>query len=216
MSGFTAENLLACYANGVFPMADSRHDPSLFILDPEERSILPLERFHVSRSLKKTVRRDVFYVTCNTAFTTVLEACAAPGPGREDTWINLPLMRAYQELHKACYAHSVECWKGETFQGGLFGVSLGGAFFGESMVSHTPNASKTALVHLVARLHLGGFQLLDIQFPTDHLNRFGAKNIPRSLYHKRLEHALYLEADFYSAPSVLSGSEVLQAIGHMS
>lgn len=197
MAAFDARDLLDCYARGVFPMADAREDARVFLIDPERRGVIPLERFHVPRRLARTVRADPFEVRANTAFQQVVQACAALGPGRTETWINRPIERLYLQLHKWGHAHSLECWQGGELVGGLYGVALKGAFFGESMFSRRRDASKVALVHLVARLLAGRFLLLDAQFMTEHLSQFGAEEIGRPEYHRRLARALAVEADFY-------------------
>lgn len=197
MSAFGARDLLDCYARGVFPMADAREDSRVFLIDPERRGVLPLRGFHVPKRLARTVRADPFEVRVDTAFHEVVLACAASGPGRMETWINRPIEQLYLRLHDLGHAHSVECWQGDELVGGLYGVSLKAAFFGESMFSRRRDASKVALVHLVARLVAGGYRLLDAQFMTEHLAQFGAEEIPRLAYHRRLRHALEAEADFY-------------------
>jgi leucyl/phenylalanyl-tRNA--protein transferase len=197
MSAFDARDLLDCYARGVFPMADAREDSRVFLIDPERRGVIPLDRFHVSRRLARTVRSDAFEVRFDTAFHQVILECAASGPGRSETWINRPIENLYLQLHRLGRAHSVECWQGGELVGGLYGVSLRGAFFGESMFSRRRDASKVALVHLVARLIAGGFVLLDTQFMTDHLSQFGAEEISRAAYHRRLAKALEVDASFY-------------------
>lgn len=197
MSAFDARDLLDCYARGVFPMADAREDARVFLIDPERRGVIPLDAFHVSRRLARTVRSEPFEVRVDTAFHQVVLACAAAGPGRTETWINRPIERLYLELHELGHAHSVECWRDGELVGGLYGVSLGGAFFGESMFSRRRDASKVALVHLVGRLIAGGYRLLDTQFMTEHLAQFGAMEIARAEYHRRLRQALSVAADFY-------------------
>jgi leucyl/phenylalanyl-tRNA--protein transferase len=197
MHGFDARDLLDCYARGVFPMADAREDAKVFLVDPDRRGVIPLHAFHVSRRLARTVRGDAFEVRVDTAFHDVVLACAAAGPGRMETWINHPIERLYLRLHEMGRAHSVECWLDGELVGGLYGVSLRGAFFGESMFSRRRDASKVALVHLVARLIGGGYRLLDTQFMTEHLGQFGAEEIPRAEYHRRLAKALAVDADFY-------------------
>jgi len=204
MSGrFDARDLLDCYARGVFPMADAREDARVFLIDPERRGVIPLDRFHVSRRLARTVRGDPFEVRADTAFHQVVLACAAAGPGRTETWINRPIERLYLRLHELGFAHSVECWAEGELVGGLYGVALRGAFFGESMFSRRRDASKVALVHLVARLIAGGYRLLDAQFLTEHLAQFGAEEIERGDYHQRLAAALVVDADFYATGSGL-------------
>jgi leucyl/phenylalanyl-tRNA--protein transferase len=197
MSGLTPEILLRAYSVGLFPMAERRDDPTLYWIDPEKRGILPLQHFHVSRRLKRTVRAGRFEVRCDTAFRQVMEGCALPGPGRTETWINQEILRLYWELSRMGRAHSVEAWRGGALVGGLYGVALGGAFFGESMFSREADASKVALVHLVARLRKGGFRLLDTQFVTEHLSQFGAMEIHRDGYRELLASALDVNATFY-------------------
>jgi leucyl/phenylalanyl-tRNA--protein transferase len=175
-------------------MAERRGDPTLYWVSPEKRGIIPLDSFHVPRRLARTVRSGAFTVTSDRAFRTVMEACAAPGPGREESWINSEILRLYTALHIGGHAHSVECWQGNRLVGGLYGVRLGAAFFGESMFSRVRDASKVALVALVEGLNRGGFVLLDTQFITAHLARFGAVEIPRQQYLRRLHDALNREA----------------------
>lgn len=216
MRGFGVEELIACYRRGVFPMAEARDDPRIFLLNPDERGIIPLDRFHVPRSLRKTVRRDEFHVTVNRCFETVVRACAAPAAGREETWINQPILKLYLDMNRAGYAHSLECWKNGELAGGLYGVSLGAAFFGESMFSLATDASKVALVHLIARLRAGGYQLLDAQFTTTHLERFGARSIGRDAYMDKLDDAAERPANFFALPEGLTGAQLLQSITHTS
>ncbi|MEM1314681.1 MAG: leucyl/phenylalanyl-tRNA--protein transferase [Pseudomonadota bacterium] len=198
--------LLRAYAAGVFPMAQSAESDEIFWVDPKRRGVLPLPAFHVPRSLRKRVRRDDYRATIDTAFEAVLDGCA----GRSETWINPEIRDLYGTLHRLGYASSVEVWQEERLIGGLYGVRLGGAFFGESMFSVERDASKIALVWLVARLKAGGFQLLDTQFVTEHLRHFGAVEVPRSQYHRELEAALALSADFYSLPETASGADAVQ------
>jgi leucyl/phenylalanyl-tRNA--protein transferase len=205
MQGFAPKDLLACYARGVFPMADARDDLRVFLIDPERRGVIPLDGFHVSRRLARTVRGDPFEVRIDTAFPQVVEACAAATPGRTETWINHPIERLYGRLFEMGFAHSVECWRDGELVGGLYGVSLKGAFFGESMFSRARDASKVALVHLVGRLIAGGYVLLDAQFMTEHLAQFGAQEITRAEYHRRLERALVVDGDFQRLGSETSG-----------
>lgn len=195
-------------------MADAREDASVFLIDPERRGVIPLDDFHVSRRLARTVRGDPFEIRFDTAFHQVVLECAAAGPGRTETWINRPIEALYLQLFDAGRAHSVECWEDGELVGGLYGVSLRGAFFGESMFSRRRDASKVALVHLVARLIADGFALLDTQFMTDHLSQFGAQEISRAAYHKRLRAALAVEADFYSGGVAgVSGGDAGAALG---
>jgi leucyl/phenylalanyl-tRNA--protein transferase len=196
VSEFGPYQLLNCYANGVFPMSDSRDDPEVFLVDPEKRGVLPLAGLKISKSLAKVVRSGRFEIRTDTAFMNVVNACAAPRPGHDDTWINQTILDLYAQLFEIGHAHSVECWQSDTLVGGLYGVPLHGAFFGESMFSHANNASKTALVHLVGRLNAGGFSLLDTQFITDHLRTLGAVEIDRQVYHQRLGEALEISGNF--------------------
>jgi len=207
----TPEVLLKAYACGIFPMAESAQDPALYWLEPEKRGVIPLERFHLPSRLARTVRADRFTVTVNRDFDAVLEGCAEPRPGRPRTWINTRIRVLYRKLHDRRHCHSLEVYDGETLVGGLYGVTLGRAFFGESMFHRARDASKVALVHLIARLKAGGFKLLDTQFVTDHLRTFGAIEVPRRQYHKLLEAALAGEGDFAAlgTKAPVSGAQVL-------
>ncbi|MGJ4953185.1 leucyl/phenylalanyl-tRNA--protein transferase [Bradyrhizobium sp. HKCCYLS20291] len=189
-SEITPEVLLRAYACGIFPMAESADDPSLFWVEPELRGVIPLSGFRIGSRLARTVRSDAFTVTVNQAFKAVMDGCAEPQPGREDTWINRRIRELYSGLYAMGHCHSVECWQDGELVGGLYGVSLGRAFFGESMFHRARDASKVALVHLVARLIVGGFELLDTQYVTEHLKTFGAVEIPRRRYTGLLERAL--------------------------
>lgn len=215
-SMFGLSELIAAYRRGVFPMADSRDDPNLFLIDPDERGVLPLSGFHVPRRLARTVRKDPFTVTVDTAFTRVMEACAEAADGRDTTWINSAILNLYGGLHRSGYAHSVECWDGEDLVGGLYGVSLGSAFFGESMFSRQSDASKIALVHLVARLIAGKYTLLDAQFHNPHLDQFGLVRIPRAQFKIWLADALKTDGDFQTPQAPTSGQDALQLITQMS
>ena len=194
----TPEVLLKAYACGIFPMAESADDPGLYWIEPELRGVLPLEGFHVSSRLERTGRSDAFEIRVDTAFEAVLDGCAAPGAGRDKTWINGRIRRLYGDLYEIGLCHSVEAWRDDRLVGGLYGVELGGAFFGESMFHTERDASKVALVHLVARLRRGGFRLLDTQFVTEHLATFGGIEIPREDYELRLAEALQHEGDFFA------------------
>ncbi|HEX3366562.1 leucyl/phenylalanyl-tRNA--protein transferase [Phenylobacterium sp.] len=215
MAQFDARDLLSCYARGVFPMADAREDERVFLIDPERRGVIPLDGFHVAHRLARTVRGEPFEVRTDTAFRAVVQACAAAGPGRLETWINHPIEDLYVQLHERGFAHTVECWRDGEMVGGLYGVSLHGAFFGESMFSRARDASKVALVHLVARLIAGGYRLLDAQFMTAHLTQFGAVEISRRDYHRRLATAMSAEGDFQGA-GALGGVAALQVISQAS
>lgn len=192
--------LLQAYGIGMFPMARSRDDPRLIWLNPKQRGILPLNEFHLPRRLLRTLRSGLFEVTCDRDFPGVIAGCATPAPGREDTWINGEIIRLFGELFHRGNVHTVECRTDGQLLGGLYGVSLGGAFFGESMFSFATDASKVALAHLVARLRLGGFVLLDTQFITGHLMRFGAREIPRDDYKARLAEAIEVPAVWQPDP----------------
>lgn len=208
----TPQLLLRAYAAGIFPMAESADDPALFWVEPERRGILPLDRFHIGARLARTVRTSALRITIDTAFADVIDGCAAAYPGRPSTWINTRIRTLYGALHEMGHAHSVEVWQGEDLVGGLYGVDLAGAFFGESMFHRARDASKIALVHLVARLIAGGYRLLDAQFITDHLTQFGAIEIPRAKYRKMLDGALDHDADFRALGENLSGAEALAII----
>ncbi len=194
--------LLNAYANGIFPMAESIDDPGLFWVEPEMRGIIPLDEFHIPKRLARTVRQGVYQLRVDTAFSDVIRLCAEDTPERTETWINSRIAELYTELHEMGYCHSVETWQGEQLVGGLYGIHLGGAFFGESMFSRARDASKVALVHLVERMKCGGFTLLDTQFNTAHLSQFGAVEIPKSMYGDKLEMALSVGADFFAYDNI--------------
>jgi len=196
----TPELVLRAYRHGLFPMAETRHGGRLFWLDPERRGVLPLDRFHLPRRLLRTILSGAFEVAVDHDFAATIAGCAAARPGRDDTWISPQIEGLFTELHRMGYAHSVECRRDGELVGGLYGVAIGGVFFGESMFSFARDASKTALAHLVARLRLGGFQLLDTQFVTAHLTQFGAEEIPRQAYREHLVAALEVPARWLSAP----------------
>lgn len=200
MVALTPDILLRAYASGVFPMAESRDDQTLFWVDPETRGVLPLEQFHIPQRLARTIQRKPFDIRITTAFRQVMEGCAQPRANADGTWINDEIIALYCGLSEAGAAHSVECWQDGDLVGGLYGVTLGAAFFGESMFSHATDASKIALVHLVARLKFGGYQLLDTQFVTDHLTKFGATGISRDRYHTLLDQAVAQKGDFLRLP----------------
>ncbi len=212
----TIEDLLTWYELGVFPMADAREDDRVYLVDPAQRGIIPLNAFHTPRRLARTVRQDAYHVRVDTAFEQVVAECAASRPDRPDTWINRPIQRLYRELYVRGFGHSVECWRDGELVGGLYGVAHGAAFFGESMFSRARDASKVALVHLIARLLVGRFALLDTQFITEHLAQFGALDIPRADYRRRLRAAMERQADFYRFPAYADGEAALQAISQAS
>ncbi len=211
MPELTADLLLHGYAIGIFPMAEHRDDPDVFWVDPRKRGVFPLDRFHISRSLARVMRRTRFSVSINTAFSQVVEGCA----DRADTWISAPIFSMYQELHTRGSAHSLEIWEGSDLVGGVYGVTLGSAFFGESMFSRRDNASKIALACLVDRLRRGGFSLFDTQFLTPHLASLGAVEIPRAAYQRLLLVAQDEQASF-TAPSPDTPQGVLQRMTQMS
>jgi leucyl/phenylalanyl-tRNA--protein transferase len=217
-SEITPEVLLRAYACGIFPMAESADDPNLFWVEPEMRGVIPLDGFRISSRLARTVRSGPFNVTVNTAFKAVIAGCAAPQPGRDDTWINNRIRDLYLGLHQRGHCHSVEVWENNDLVGGLYGVSLGSAFFGESMFHRTRDASKVALVHLVARLIAGGFVLLDTQYVTEHLRSFGAVEIPRRRYTSLLEKAVTGDGDFQKLPvdRPIDGAVALEIIAARS
>ena len=208
----TIDVLLRGYAAGIFPMAESRLDDQIFWVDPKHRGIFPLDKFHISRSLSRSIATEPFTIRTNTHFDDVVSACA----NREETWINAPLLSLYSALHRAGHAHSLEVWDGPDLVGGVYGVTLGAAFFGESMFSLRTDASKIALAYLIDRLRLGGFQLFDTQFLTQHLQSLGAVEITRAQYQHRLKAALALNADFNRQSEAPSATGLLHRNTHMS
>jgi leucyl/phenylalanyl-tRNA--protein transferase len=210
----TPEVLLKAYSCGIFPMAESAEDPALYWIEPERRGIIPLDRFHVSNRLARTVRSDRFTVIADRDFDAVIDGCAEPSPGRTRTWINVRIRTLYRKLFDRGDCHTVEVYDGEDLVGGLYGVSLGRTFFGESMFHRQRDASKVALVHLVARLKAGRYRLLDTQFVTDHLRIFGAIEVARPVYHKLLDAALVGEANFGALPlgRPVSGGDALMQL----
>lgn len=210
------DQLLKAYTLGYFPMGRRRDDPNVVWVLPDMRGVLRLENARAPKKLRKLIAREAFEVRVDTAFGEVIGACAEPGKGREDTWINDPIEEVYSELHARGYAHSVECWREGRLAGGLYGVAIGGAFCGESMFSRETDASKVALAHLIARLKLGGFRMLDTQFFTEHLAQFGVAEMPNTDYQKLLAASIPLNADFSRAPSQLSTGSVLQSITQTS
>jgi leucyl/phenylalanyl-tRNA--protein transferase len=210
----TPELLLRAYGAGVFPMAESREGKKLHWLDPERRGILPLDRFHLSKRLARTVLSNRFEVAADRDFAATIAGCATPMEDRDDTWINPQIERLFTELHHLGHAHSIECRIDGALVGGLYGVVLGGAFFGESMFSFVTDASKVALVHLVARLRLGRFRLLDTQFVTAHLTQFGAREIPRGLYKAQLADALRTTARWLPEPPAEAMEAEIRTLAH--
>ena len=197
MIELSPELILKAYACGVFPMAERKDDPSVFWVDPDWRGVIPLDEFHLPRRLGRTVRSGKFQISVDQVFDQVIRKCAEHTSLRAESWINDDIVEVYAELHRLGNAHSVECWIGGQLVGGLYGVSLGAAFFGESMFSRKTDASKVALVHLVERLRAGGYALLDTQFVTEHLSGFGAVELPRAIYLEQLRAALDRQATFY-------------------
>ena len=216
MSEITADVLLRAYSYGVFPMAESREDDELYWVDPEDRGILPLDDFHLPRRLKRTIRQQPYEMHIDRAFPQVMAECAKETSGREGTWINDRIINLYTELFTRGHAHSVEAWKDGKLVGGLYGVAIGGAFFGESMFSRATDASKISLAYLVARLIVGGYALLDTQFVTGHLSQFGAIEVPRASYQFHLHRATGMEADFYRLSLEVGPEPVLQVLSQIS
>jgi len=212
---FTPDDLIECYRQGVFPMGEARDDPRIFLMEPKLRGVILPDDFHLPRRLARTVRSDLYDVTADADFDQIVALCAKAAPGRLETWINQPIRKLYGELFRRGAAHSLEVWREGELVGGLYGVSLGGAFFGESMVSLARDASKVALVHLVARLRAGGYRLLDCQFVTDHLAQFGVREIPQADYRGLLAGALGVEGAF-AALTATGGEAALQAISQAS
>lgn len=208
----TPHMMLNAYANGVFPMSDSRDDPEVFWVDPTDRGIVPLDGFHISRSLAKTIRSKRFSIRFNTAFDAVVEGCA----DRPETWINDTIFDLYRQLHAMKFCHSLEVYEGDTLVGGVYGLTLGTAFFGESMFSRRTDASKVALAYMVARLRATGFTLFDTQFITPHLASLGAIEVPRATYHEMLNEALEDRADIEALPAPLTPQDALQVNGQIS
>lgn len=216
MTSITPQVLLKAYAAGIFPMAESAEDSALYWIDPDKRGVLPLEGFHVPRRLARTVRSGQFTVRIDSDFEGVISACAGGAPGRRSTWINSRIRALYRDLFDLGCCHTVEAWQDGQLVGGLYGVRLGAAFFGESMFTSVRDSSKVALVYLVARLIAGGFTLLDTQFVTDHLRQFGTVEVSRQAYHRMLEQALAGRGDFYSLDPETSPAGILQLISQTS
>jgi len=213
MQLLTPELVLSAYSIGLFPMANDRDDPVIHWIDPLHRGVLPLDRFHVSRRLKKVIRQERFRLTVDAAFPAVIEACAEATPGRPRTWLNDDMIGLYVQLFERGHGHSIEAWQDDRLVGGLYGLALGAAFFGESMFSRVTDASKVALVELVARLRIGGFRLLDTQFVNDHLKQFGIEEITRTAYKARLKAALQHEAALPQGPGCFARTLIAQDKG---
>lgn len=212
----TPELLLDAYAHGIFPMAESADSSDLFWVDPDDRGIIPLENFHISKSLRKKLKRNFLEIRIDSDFLSVINNCAAARRDCNDTWINAEIIELYHTLFRRGFCHTVEVWQKETLVGGLYGIALGGAFFGESMFHKVTDASKIALAHLVHRLQVGGFTLLDTQFVTEHLRSLGAIEIPRTLYHQKLRHALRIDGDFYRLAGGGTSDDCLQSTSQIS
>jgi leucyl/phenylalanyl-tRNA--protein transferase len=208
MFEITPQVLLKAYSCGIFPMAESADDPALYWIEPQHRGVLPLDDFHIPRRLLRTVRTTAFAVKVDNDYDRVIDGCAAPREGRMSTWINTRIRGLYRELFDLGACHTVEVWDGDDIVGGLYGVALKSAFFGESMFSTERDASKIALVHLAARLVHGGFTLLDTQFVTDHLRQFGTIELDRGTFQAKLEQALDKDADFFALPRNATGADV--------
>ena len=216
MSGLTTNMLLEAYRCGIFPMAEERDADELFWVEPKARGILPLDKFHVSKALRKTIKSGRFRVSVDTAFAKVIQLCASAQAGRKETWINDEIIELYTRLHEDGHVHSIEVWEMGALVGGLYGVSVGGAFCGESMFHLKTGASKVALAYTTARLKTGGYTLFDIQFVTDHLTTFGAISIPQKQYLVLLQKALKVRPNFYRLPGDASADEVMQVIAQTS
>lgn len=212
MIEITPQVLLKAYSCGIFPMAESADDPALYWIEPQHRGVLPLQNVHFPRRLLRTVRTTPLIVKIDTAYDAVIDGCSASRPGRTTTWINARIRNLYRELFERGSCHTVEVWNGDTLVGGLYGVALKGAFFGESMFSFERDASKIALVHLVARLTAGKFRLLDTQFTTDHLKQFGTIELERNAFQTELEQALSVTANFDALARNVSGAEAVAII----
>jgi len=208
----TPQVLLKAYSCGIFPMAESADDPALYWIEPEHRGILPLDEIHISRRMKKTLRSEPFEICVDRDFQGVIDGCAGEGPARPSTWINDRIRELYSELFDMGHCHTIEAWADGKLLGGLYGVHLHGAFFGESMFSRARDASKVTLLHLVAHLIKGGFKLLDTQFVTEHLSQFGTEEVGREKFQKLLDQALKADGDFPKIDARLGGAEVVEII----
>jgi leucyl/phenylalanyl-tRNA---protein transferase len=208
----TPQVLLKAYACGIFPMAEAADDPALYWIEPQARGILPLDTYHIAKRLKRTVKQDVFEVRIDSDFPAVIAGCGSARAGRDTTWINDKIRRLYGDLYDLGYCHTVETWRDGRLVGGLYGVALEGVFFGESMFSYETDASKVALVHLLARLIAGRFSLLDCQFVTEHLRQFGTVEVDRKTFHRHLENALRKPGDFLALPKGVSGRDALAVL----
>lgn len=218
MGQITADLIIHAYAQGIFPMAETAESSDVFWVDPKKRGIIPLDQFHLPRKLARTIRKAPFDIRIDTAFIEVIKGCADTimNAGRQETWINDQIIGLYAQLFDQGFVHTVECWQDGELVGGLYGVSIGGAFCGESMFHRVTDASKVALAYLVARLKVGGYCLLDTQFITPHLSQFGAMEIPRHDYKMRLAQALEIDGDYYSLGRDAGPETILQSLTHTS
>lgn len=212
MVEITPHILLKAYARGLFPMAESAFDTTLYWIEPRERGVLPLDKIHIPKRLRRTIRQDRYRIVVDNNYDGVIAGCAGGDVERPTTWINRPIRQLYRQLFEMGHCHTVEVYDGAELVGGLYGVSLGGAFFGESMFSNARDASKIALVHLAARLIAGGYRLLDTQFTTEHLEQFGTMEVARDAFLERLDVVLPLKGEFHRLPDGTSGLEVLEII----
>lgn len=212
----TPQVLLKAYSCGIFPMAENADDPALYWIEPQMRGILPVEKAHFPRRLLKTVRTTELIVKINADYNGVMDGCSAPRPDRPSTWINKRIRALYQDLFNMGACHTVEVWRGDKLVGGLYGVALRGAFFGESMFSFERDASKIALTHLLARLKYGGFTLLDTQFVTDHLRQFGTIEVDRTTFQSELDLALQHDGNFFALPANSTGADVVEILSARS
>ena len=208
----TPQVLLKAYACGIFPMAESADDPALYWIEPQSRGVLPLDAVHIPKRLARTIRSGQLEVRVNSSFSGVIDGCAASRPGRRSTWINARIRQLYGALFRQGHCHTIETWMGDRLVGGLYGVALGAAFFGESMFSTERDASKVALVYLAARLRFGGFTLLDTQFVTDHLRQFGTVELDKTEFHEALERAVVGKASFLALPEDTGADEILAIV----
>lgn len=212
----TPQVLLKAYSCGIFPMAESADDPALYWIEPQHRGVLPLETAHFHKRLLRTIRTTSLTVKIDTDYDGVIDGCSASRPGRTSTWINRRIRELYRQLFERGYCHTVEVWRDDRLVGGLYGVSLQGAFFGESMFSFERDASKIALAHLVARLRAGGYKLLDTQFVTEHLRQFGVVELDRDAFQAELDQALDIDGDFFALPADVAGTDVASMLGEQA
>jgi len=216
MVDITPQVLIKAYSCGIFPMAECAEDHALYWIDPEQRGILPLDNFHIPKSLRKTIRKQKFEIRVDNNFNKIIDGCAQSKPGRRSTWINQRIRDLYGQLFRLGHCHTIEAWQNDKLVGGLYGVHIGGVFFGESMFSHVRDASKVALVYLIARLKRGNFELLDTQFVTDHLRQFGAIEVSRERFQGLLDGSLKVRSDFLGLSADASPDDILQLVSQTS